>query len=310
VTLPTVSVVIPTHDRRDRLTATVAAIAADPHPMEIVVVVDGGDDGSMELLHRLSAEEPRLRPVWQENGGEGAARHAGVTRAAGEVVLLLDDDVLAGPGLASGHAKVHARVRRSVVLGYMPVIRPQPRRPGDFATHLYGDGYERACARYEADPDSVIGHLWAGNMSLRRADALAVGLDGGGNLGHADRAFGLRCVRAGLGAVFDRSLAARHAHRQDVDSFARQARRQGRSRRLLSQQYPDLVHDGDPRDDLPATLRPVIAACAAPGVHRVAVPALQAGVRAAGLARLWPAETALARLLRQAELVGGYHGRR
>jgi hypothetical protein len=193
----------------------------------------------------------------------------------------------------------------------MPTGRPAERHAGDFATHLYAEDYERACARYDADPDSIITHLWAGNLSLRRADALGVGLDSGPELvRHEDRAFGLRCARAGMRAIFDRSLVAQHAHRQSLAGFTRQFWFQGQARRLLAQRYPDLVQDADPCAALPPWLRPVVEACAAPGLHRVAVPALRAMVRTAGASRLWSAELGLARLLRQAELVRGYHGRR
>src|SRR5258708_463398 len=168
MSLPSVSVVVPTYRRRDGLTEMVAAIAADPYPTEIIVVVDGYHDGSMDLLHDLSKSEPRLRPIWQENRGQGAARQNGIEHASGEVVLLLDDDVIAGPDLARGHAHIHFRAARAVVLGYMPTIRPSYRQPGNFSTLLSADDYERACDRYEEDPSSVITHLWAGNMSLRR----------------------------------------------------------------------------------------------------------------------------------------------
>jgi len=297
--------VIPTYRRRAGLRVVVDAVAADRYPSDIIVVVDGSDDGSMELLTSMRETEPRLRPMWQDNQGQGAARRTGVRHATGEVVLLLDDDVIAGPGLAAGHARVHAGVAKAVVLGYMPTIRPTPRRAGDFTSYLYAEDYERACEAYERDPDSVITHLWAGNMSLRRADALAVGLDGGpGLVRHEDQAFGLRCARAGLRGVFDRSLAARHAHRQDVAAFGRQFWHQGRSRRVLSVRYPEFVPDLDPYAELPARMRPVIGSLA--GTHRVSLPALRGGVKALGKARLWPGETALARVLRQVELIRGY----
>ncbi|WP_426510223.1 glycosyltransferase family 2 protein [Dactylosporangium sp. McL0621] len=297
MTTPSISVVIPTYNRGRHLTEIVAAVAADPCPREILVVVDGSTDGSLELLRRLAVDEPRIVPVWQENRGQGAARQAGVERATGEVVLLLDDDVLAGPGLAAGHAAAHAHLRGAVVLGYMPTRRPEPRRPGDYPAWLYAEDYERACGAYEQDPGSVITHLWAGNVSLRRADALAVGLDGGpGLVRHEDRAFGLRCARAGLTGVFDRSLAATHLHAQSPAGFARQFYEQGRSRAALARLFPEYVTAVDPLTQVPGFVRPFVPV---PGL-------LRGAVRIAGAVHAWGAETAGARVLRQVELARGF----
>jgi GT2 family glycosyltransferase len=310
VSLPSLSVVITTYQRRDALPEVVRAIAADPHPIEIVVVVDGCADGSYELLGRLAAEEPRLRPVWRENGGDCAARQTGVEAATGDVVLMLDDDVVAGPGLATGHARAQERLVDTLVLGYMPTTRPARRRPGTFTTLLYANEYEQACRRYEEDPGSVISGLWAGNLSMRRADALRVGLSGPRRLGyHDDQEFGLRCARAGLTARFDRSLAARHAHVRDLDSFLRQARLAGLARRHLAAAYPDLVKYPDPAGALPAPVRLGVGLAAGRGVYPAAAAALRAGVRVAGRVGLFGAEINFARILRQVELTRGYRGR-
>jgi hypothetical protein len=311
MSLPSVSVVIPTYRRRDALPRVIAAISADPYPSEIIVVVDGCFDGSYQLLLDLAQKEPRLRPVWRENGGDAVARQTGVEQASGDVVLLLDDDVLAGPGLAHRHAAIHARMNDLVVLGYMPTEYPDTRRPGAFATYLYAQEYEQVCAGYERDPTSILTSLWAGNVSLRREDALRVGLAGAERLGyHGDQAFGLRCRRAGLTGVFDRSLLARHAHIRDIEGFARQARQQGSDRRILIEQHPEAVSEGSLRDHLPPLVRFGVAVAAAPSAHRVVAPMLRGSLRCAGRARLWQVETNLARLLRQVELRYGYRASR
>jgi glycosyltransferase involved in cell wall biosynthesis len=304
-----VSVVIPTYRRRDSVADVVAAIAADPYATEIVVVVDGSDDGSYELLQELAVEEPRIRPVWRDNGGEAAARQTGVEHATGDVVLLLDDDVLAGPRLVEGHARRQAEAAGRLVLGYMPTDVPPVRRPGDFATRLYAAEYEAACARYEQQPGAILIRLWAGNMSLWRSDALHVGLDGGHRMGyHDDREFGLRCQLAGLSAVFDRTLSARHTHSRDLANFIRQARLAGAARRHLARRYPHLVDDVDPSTHLRVPLRAVVRAAATPALHRAASAIGRAGVLAAGSGRMWAVEVGLARLLRQVELLRGYRG--
>lgn len=310
MTLPTLSVVIATYGRPDLLPAVLAAVLADPYPVEVVVVVDGCPHGSFEVLTKLAAGDRRIRPMWQENAGAAAARATGVAAAVGEVVLLLDDDVLVPPGLATGHARTHVGRHKLVVVGPLDTVPPARRAPGDVTTLLYAEDYDRARARYLRDPASVLPFLWAGNMSVRRADALRVGLASGHRLPrHNDQEFGLRCARAGLTGVFDPALAARHLHTRNLGSFARQCWQAGASRRLLGGWYPDLLPDTDPRVGLPAGIRHAVTLAAAPGVHWLARPVLVRGLRVAGSARLWPVETALARLLRQVELLRGYLAR-
>jgi glycosyltransferase involved in cell wall biosynthesis len=311
MSIPSMSVVIPTYGRRDRVAEVVHAAAADPQVTEIVVVVDGCADGSYELLKELAGADPRIQPVWQENGGEAVARQTGVEVASGDVVLLLDDDVLPGTGLAAGHARVHMERAGLVQLGYLPVALPPARRPGDFATFLYAAEYERACLRYEREPDTILTGLWTGNLSMRRVDALRVGLAGSRRLDyHADQEFGLRCRRAGLVGRFDRGLAATHLHHGDLAGFVRQAWLRGSARRYLLEQFADLLRPDDLFDALPRPVRAAVGLAAAPVAHRAAVPALLGATRLAGLARAWRVEAGLARFLRQVELHRGYHGRR
>lgn len=306
MSLPAVSAVIITYFRRDLMAEAVRAVAADPHASEIVVVVDGSADGSIELLTEMAAADPRIRPVWRENGGEAAARQTGLEHATGEVVLLLDDDVVAGPGLAAGHARAHEGRTGTVVLGYMPTRRPAVRRPATFSTDLYADEYEAQCRRYEEDPGSVLRHFWAGNASLRREDALRVFDADAPRLGyHSDQVFGLRCLRAGLTGVFDRSLVSEHRHERDLDTFLRQARTSGSARRTVEELFPDLLEPGSLNDDLPLAMRAAISAAAAPGVCQLTAPALQWNVRRAGQLRMWRTEALLGRYLRQIQMRRG-----
>src|SRR4051794_23694299 len=115
--MTTVSVVIPTYNRAARLRAVVDPLLADPSLHELIVVVDGSRDGSIELLEEIAVADGRLRPLWIENIGDMGARTRGAEIATGEVVLFLDDDVLPAPGLLAGHARHHAAAEGLVVVG-------------------------------------------------------------------------------------------------------------------------------------------------------------------------------------------------
>lgn len=295
-----ISVVIPTYQRRTELPRVLRPLLADPVVHEVVVVVDGCDDGTWEMLTEWADRVPRLRPIYQANSGEGPARQAGVEAAICDVVLILDDDVVAGPGLAAGHQRHHSLGRRRVVLGYMPTSIPRPRRPGDVVTHLYAKDYERACLLYESDPELIFPNFWAGNFSMRRCDALAVGLASDSSLKyHADLEFGIRCLKAGLTPVFDRRLLARHEHRRSLNAFERQSADAATARALLAAIYPSDAPGADPMDDVTPFVRLLVRFLSMPWWADVVSAGLRRGTYWAGSTRLWGVETALARLLRQ-----------
>lgn len=233
-TLPSVSIVVPTYRRRKRLPELLDALVAQ-RAVEIIVVVNAVDDGSMQLLADRAREETRLRAEFVAEPGQTVALQRGVELAGGEVVLMLDDDVVPEPDLAEGHAGHHANDDGLVVLGYMPVARPPRRRRGEFARELYAADYERACAEYERDPEAILRGLWAGNVSIRREDCLRVGLRAGPGMPagygyHEDRDLGLRCRAAGLRGVFDRRLRARHLYEKTPGQFLDAARSSGATR--------------------------------------------------------------------------------
>jgi glycosyltransferase involved in cell wall biosynthesis len=102
VSRPSLSVVIPVRDEAPNLRATIDALlkALDESGFdgELVVVDDGSTDGSSEVARAAVAERIPLRIVSQENLGRFEARRAGVTAAAGDLVLLLDARVALAPG--------------------------------------------------------------------------------------------------------------------------------------------------------------------------------------------------------------------
>lgn len=93
-----VSVIIPTY-RRAALLPQVLAAWFGQHvsegAYELVVVNDGSDDGTAELLaeHEQSADG-RLRVITQPNAGLAAARNRGIAASNGSVLLFSDDDML------------------------------------------------------------------------------------------------------------------------------------------------------------------------------------------------------------------------
>ena len=312
---PGLSVVMPTYQRASHLLLVLTPLLRDPSVDEVVVVVDGSTDGSLELLHELAAGDHRVRPLWQENAGAGAARQRAIDIARHEVVLLLDDDVLAGPGLPSGHAAEHRRKPGRVILGHMPTRVPVRRRPGDVTTIRYATDYEHACREYLAHPDRILEHLWSGHLSMPRSLAIEVGW-GDPDLvdlfPSEDLALGLRLRDTGVEAAFCPELTATHLHRTSVARFARDSRRQGAAQVVLHRRHPDVVARPTGRQlagrlPLPARWL-VLAAARDRRVGAAAQAALVVLVALLGQLRLWPAQDVALVVLQRTAQATGTHG--
>jgi glycosyltransferase involved in cell wall biosynthesis len=302
----TVSVVMATYNRRALLERVLPPLLDDPATFELVVVVDGCEDGSLEYLEALAAEDPRVRPIFTANGGRVAAQELGVEAARGDVVLVMDDDVVAAPGLVSGHARHHERERDLVVVGYMPTERPRVRGPGSFTSELYHDVYEYRCQGWESGSEAVLRGLWSGNLSLRRETLLAVGSIGGGQPlnYHHDWELGLRLMRVGLTGRFDRSLAAQHLHERSAAAFARESRVQGRDMWLIEHLHGSVLGADQIRDryyDRTRALTTLLAWSDRPRAYALIRAALDAALFAAGRLGAYDLERKVASVLGHVE---------
>ncbi len=97
--LPTLSIVIPTHNGRKHLDRLLPAVRRHAPPgTQVLVVDDASTDGTPEWLARTQPWVERV--LLAKNQGFCAAVNAGIAPARGEVVELLNDDTVVEPDWA------------------------------------------------------------------------------------------------------------------------------------------------------------------------------------------------------------------
>lgn len=92
------SVVIPAYNEARRILPTLEKVrsylASQPYQSEVIVVVDGGEDGTFQAVDRLRGEWPALRVL--DNGtnrGKGYSVRRGMLEATGRYLLFSDADL-------------------------------------------------------------------------------------------------------------------------------------------------------------------------------------------------------------------------
>lgn len=94
-----ISVVIPTYNRPELLSGAIQSVLDQTVPAhEIILVDDGSEPSTRELIDRLAAGAPSVRVHHLEaRRGPSAARNFGIEAASGEFIVFLDDDDILDP---------------------------------------------------------------------------------------------------------------------------------------------------------------------------------------------------------------------
>jgi glycosyltransferase involved in cell wall biosynthesis len=122
----TTSVLVPTRGRPEPLQACVRALGRQTTPPgEVIVVWQGDDTASRDAAAALAPDLPApLRVLHSAEPGIVPAENTGLAAAAGDVVLLIDDDAVAPPDWLARHLRHYARPDVGAAGG--PVMNRRP----------------------------------------------------------------------------------------------------------------------------------------------------------------------------------------
>ena len=306
-----VSVVIPSYRRLDRIADLVRAYRAQGAD-QVVVVLDGPHPGWEHAVAPVARADLDVVAL-PENVGLARARIAGLRAATGDIVLAVDDDVEPGPGLVDRHRAFHAVHAGRVLQGYMPTALPATRGRDQAPTYLYAREYEaQARVWRDGDPALLLRSLWGGNLSLRRelyerAEELlpSVRLEY-----NEDLDLGLRLEKLGAAAVFDPDARAAHHHARGLSAFLRECTARGGAIAQIEARWGERPAQLTPIIVIPrsynralAAVQRRIAARDDPGALEAAITAVY---RAAGLVGAWRLQDGIARMLRRGVAMRGY----
>ncbi len=129
--LKSVSVIIPTHNRRHSLQRLLDGLIHQSYPLEkveVIVVADACTDDTLQFLSGF--KPPFIMKVSEQAGlGAGNARNHGASMASGDLLIFLDDDIEPSEGLVEAHAEA-CHENNTIVVGYLST--PLKKKSGFF----------------------------------------------------------------------------------------------------------------------------------------------------------------------------------
>ncbi|NYZ78893.1 glycosyltransferase family 2 protein [Candidatus Micrarchaeota archaeon] len=105
-----ISVVVPTHNRAERLMATLESLLKQKFKnYEVIVVDDGSTDDTGKRVAALAKKSNMLRYFKERQGGPAVARNLGIRKSKNEIVAFTDDDCLVPPDWLARLADAYGR---------------------------------------------------------------------------------------------------------------------------------------------------------------------------------------------------------
>lgn len=98
--LPVITIITPTKNRLLLLRESIASVQAQTlTEWEHLIIDDGSDDGSLEMIEQMAAQDARLRLLKRPGdlGGANVCRNLGIAESRGEFLIFLDSDDLLSP---------------------------------------------------------------------------------------------------------------------------------------------------------------------------------------------------------------------
>jgi len=241
-----ISVVIPTYQRCKSLERALTALSAQtlpPGELEIIVSIDGSDDGTLEMVKDFSSPY-HIRYIWEPNSGRAVACNKGIREARGEVVIFLDDDMEPLPDFAKEHYNSHATNAKVGVIGAAPIVIGEHSPP---AARYIAEGFNAFLENYLSNPDNKISlsDFYGGSFSIRREFLLQSGLfnESFKLYGYEDAELIHRLINNGLKLIYNPSAVALQHYENDFKTVASNKISSGRMAVLLVRIHPDTFNE-------------------------------------------------------------------
>jgi GT2 family glycosyltransferase len=180
-----------------------------------------------------------LSYICQPNRGRASACNAGIKRARGSVLLILDDDMEPTPECLARHLLLHPQSSRLGIMGAIPIRLDQTRTPAAaYVAMKFNRHLERLA---QPDHTPILRDFASGHFSIPRQVMLEVGgFDESFRIyGNEDLELALRLTAAGVKLIYSPEALAFQSYTKDFAMLARDTIAKGKTAVLLASKHPE-----------------------------------------------------------------------
>jgi glycosyltransferase involved in cell wall biosynthesis len=238
-----ITVIIPTYNGASKIEVLLEALKQQTLiPAEIIVVVDGSTDNTLEVLKKFGKEFPSLRIISQQNKGRSAARNSAARSATADLLIFFDDDKEPDLKCIEKHLAFHLCIEFECLLC------------GNIEEQLFHDGkdiqnYKTELSRKWIDeiPQGVtrfrLDNLFfsSANCSVKKEVFTRLRMFDERLHDAEDHDLGYRALEVGIPVFFDKDNRAVHHERITCKSYIMRLRSYRTAHQKLATLHPDRI---------------------------------------------------------------------
>ncbi|MBD2414682.1 glycosyltransferase [Nostoc calcicola FACHB-3891] len=211
-----ISIIISSFNRRKSLEIAIITLLKQRTDVqfEIIVVLDGSNDGSIEMLNLYPSVN---KIIFYKNQGAAISLNAGSRIAFGDILLFLDDDMRFDENLVNNHFQYHLSNQYDVIIGHFP-LDSLPH--SSFFREVIYDWTEGWQLSFNEDV-SFFDSLCSGHFSIKKELFFKVGGfdEQFSRWGRKDSELGYRLIKAGAKFAFYKEAKAYQNYEKKPSQF-------------------------------------------------------------------------------------------
>jgi glycosyltransferase involved in cell wall biosynthesis len=236
-----ISVIIPTRNRVTLLQQVVREYYEQVASVEgeLIVVDDGSDDTTPDVLEVLEGQLPHLTWTSLPPRGPAAARNEGIELAESSLLLFTGDDMVPAAGVVAGHVATHDMTTGAAVVGRVEWDRRC--RPSRLMRLMAPNGPFFNFRKLESREEPLHRFFYTANLSIAMETLGEERFDERfSTAAFEDTELGFRLRQRGVDLVYRPDLVVYHNHPMSARDLRQRLKTLFEGQRVLGQVQPSL----------------------------------------------------------------------